>query len=142
MVKDKSYYDSLTGEIIGCAYKVGNALGSGFLEKVYENALAIELSAAGLTVETQKPIKVLYQEQTVGEYFADMLVDNDIIVELKAVKAIENIHFAQCQNYLKATGKKLGLVITFGAEMVNVRRVVPGMEKQNWPPCKSIKVYG
>jgi len=127
MVKDKAYYDSLTEEIIGCAYKVGTALGSGFLEKVYENALAIELTDTGLIVETQKPIKVFYQEQTVGEYFADMLVENDIIVELKAVKAIENIHFAQCQNYLKATGKKLGLVINFGGEKVNVRRVVNGI---------------
>ena len=127
MVKDKAYYDSLTEEIIGCAYKVGTALGSGFLEKVYENALAIELTDTGLIVETQKPIKVFYQEQTVGDYFADMLVENDIIVELKAVKAIENIHFAQCQNYLKATGKKLGLVINFGGEKVNVRRVVNGI---------------
>ena len=127
MVKDKAYYDSLTEEIIGCAYKVGTALGSGFLEKVYENALAIELTDTGLIVETQKPIKVFYQEQTVGEYFADMLVENDIIVELKAVKAIENIHFAQCQNYLKATGKKLGLVINFGGGKVNVRRVVNGI---------------
>ena len=127
MVKDRTYYDSLTEEIIGCAYKVSNAIGSGFLEKVYENALAIELADAGLIVETQKPIKVLYREQTVGEYFADMLVENDIIVELKAVKAIENIHFAQCQNYLKATGKKLGLVINFGGEKVKVRRVVNGI---------------
>ena len=127
MVKDKSYYDSLTEEIIGCAYKVGNALGSGFLEKVYENALSIELADAGLSVETQKPITVYYRGQTVGEYFADMLVENDIIVELKAVKNIENIHFAQCQNYLKATGKKLGLVINFGGEKVNVRRLVNGI---------------
>ena len=127
MVKDKSYYDSLAETIVASAYKVGGILGSGFLEKVYENALAIELADAGLTVETQKPIKVLYREQTVGEYFADMLVENDVIVELKAVKAIENIHFAQCQNYLKATGKKLGLVINFGGEKVKVRRVVNGI---------------
>ena len=127
MVKDKSYYDSLAETIVASAYKVGGILGSGFLEKVYENALAIELADAGLTVETQKPIKVLYREQTVGEYFADMLVENDVIVELKAVKAIENIHFAQCQNYLKATGKKLGMVINFGGEKVKVRRVVNGI---------------
>ena len=117
----------MTEEIIGSAYKVGNNLGNGFLEKVYENALAIELKEAGLIVETQKPIKVCYKEQTVGEYFADMLVENDIIVELKAVKAIEGIHFAQCQNYLKATEKKLGLVINFGGEKVQVRRVVNGI---------------
>ena len=127
MVKDKAYYDSLEETIVISAYKVGSILGSGFLEKVYENALAIELTDAGLTVETQNPIKVCYKDQTVGEYFADMLVENDTIVELKAVKAIEGIHFAQCQNYLKATGKKLGLVINFGGEKVNIRRVVNGI---------------
>jgi GxxExxY protein len=127
MIKDKVYYDNLTELIIHCAYKVGNNLGSGFLEKVYENALVIELAASGLNVETQKPILVLYAGEVVGEYFADILVDDDIIIELKAVKAIENIHFAQCQNYLKATGKKLGLIINFGEEKVRVRRVANGV---------------
>jgi len=127
MIKDKVYYDSLTELIISCAFKVSNTLGCGFLEKVYENALAIELTDSGLSVETQKRIQVRYKEQIVGEYFADMLIDNDIILELKAVKSIENIHFAQCQNYLKATGKKLGLLINFGAEKVNVRRVANGI---------------
>ena len=127
MIKDKSYYDSLTESIISCAYKVSNHLGSGFLEKVYENALAIELISSGMSIETQKPIKVHYEGQVVGEYFADMIVDDDVILELKAVKAIEAIHFAQCQNYLKATGKKLGLLINFGGERVNVRRVVNGL---------------
>ena len=127
MVKDKAYYDSITELIIGCAYRVGNVLGCGFLEKVYENALAIELSDAGLIVESQKPIKVKYKEQIVGEYFADMVVDGDIIIELKATKAVDPIHFAQCQNYLKATGKKLGLVINFGEEKVKVRRVANGI---------------
>ena len=75
MVKDKAYYDSLAETIVISAYKVGSILGGGFLEKVYENALAIELTDTGLIVETQKPIKVFYQEQTVGEYFADMLVE-------------------------------------------------------------------
>ena len=127
MTKDKAYYDNLAEIIVASAYKIGSVLGSGFLEKVYENALSIELADAEVTVETQKPIKVHYKGQTVGEYFADMLVGNDIIVELKAVKTIENIHFAQCQNYLKATGKKLGLVINFGGEKVVVRRVVNGI---------------
>jgi len=127
MVKDKAYYDALVDSIVSCAYKVGRTLGCGFLEKVYENALAIELAASGLNVETQKKIEVHYKEQIVGEYYADMVVDNDVILELKAVKVIENIHFAQCQNYLKATGKKLGLVINFGEEKVKVRRVVNGI---------------
>jgi len=127
MIKDKAYFDSLTELIISCAFKVSNVLGGGFLEKVYENALLIELVAAGLNVETQKPIQVSYKDQVIGEYFADMVIEDDIILELKATKAIENIHFAQCQNYLKATGKKLGLVINFGAEKVKIRRVANGI---------------
>jgi GxxExxY protein len=127
MMKDKAYYDALATLIISCAYKVGRVLGSGFLEKVYENALVIELMDCGLNVETQTPIQVLYQEQIVGEYFADIIVDNDVVLELKAVKAIESIHFAQCQNYLKATGKKLGMVINFGEEKVKIRRVANGI---------------
>ena len=127
MVKDTSYYNTLAESIIICAYKVGNLLGCGFLEKVYENSLAIELIAFGLNVEKQKPIQVYYAGEVVGEYFADILVEDDIIVELKAVKAIENIHFAQCQNYLKATGNKLGLIINFGEEKVKVRRVANGV---------------
>jgi GxxExxY protein len=127
MVKDKAYYDALVKVIVGSAYKVGGILGCGFLEKVYEKSLAIELAASGLNVEMQKPIKVHYAGEVVGEYFADILVENDIVVELKAVKAIENIHFAQCQNYLKATGKKLALLINFGEEKVKVRRVANGI---------------
>ena len=127
MVKDKAYYDALAGSIISCAYRVGKVLGCGFLEKVYENALAIELATAGLVVETQMPIQVSYNGHLVGDYFADMVVEDEVIVELKATKAIENIHFAQCQNYLKATGKKLGLVINFGEEKVRVRRVANGI---------------
>ncbi len=127
MVKDKAYYDALASSIISCAYKVGKVLGCGFLEKVYENALAIELTASGLTVNTQMSVQVTYSGHLVGDYFADMVVEDDIIVELKATKAIENIHFAQCQNYLKATGKKLGLVINFGEEKVKVRRVANGI---------------
>jgi len=127
MVRDKAYYDALVDSIVSCAYKVGRILGCGFLEKVYENALKIELTASGLKIETQKPIKVYYEGQVVGDYYADILVADDIVLELKAVKTIENIHFAQCQNYLKATGKKLGLVINFGEEKVKVRRVVNGI---------------
>ena len=127
MVRDKAYYDVLVDSIVSCAYKVGSILGCGFLEKVYENSLAIELTASGLNIETQKPIQVHYAGEIVGEYFADILVEDDIIIELKAVKSIENIHFAQCQNYLKATGKKLGLIVNFGEEKVKVRRVANGV---------------
>ena len=127
MIKDKAYYDSLTDLIINCAYKVGSNLGNGFLEKVYENALVIELTSCGINIEAQKPIEVRYKRQIVGEYFADIIVEDDVILELKAVKAIEPIHFTQCQNSLKATGKKLGLLINFGGERVKVRRVVNGL---------------
>ena len=127
MNKDDAYYKSLTEQIIGCAYTVGNNLGCGFLEKVYEKALTIELIDSGLSIKTQEPIKVHYSGNVVGEYFADITVENEIILELKAVKKIEHIHFAQCQNYLKATGKKLGLIVNFGEEKVKVRRVANGI---------------
>ena len=127
MIKDDTYFKSLTEQIIGCAYTVGNNLGCGFLEKVYEKALAIELIDSGLSIKTQGPIKVHYSGNVVGEYFADIIVENEIILELKAVMKIENIHFAQCQNYLKATGKKLGLLINFGGERIQVKRVANGV---------------
>lgn len=126
MIKDKAYYDSLTRLVISCAFKVSNTLGCGFLEKVYENSMALELSSAGLKTEFQKPITVYYQDKIVGEYTADLVVEDDILVELKAVKAIQDVHFAQCQNYLKATGLKLGLLINFGCPRVQVRRVANG----------------
>ncbi len=127
MVKDKAYYDRLTEQVIGCAFLVGNTLGHGFLEKVYENALALELRKSGLTVETQKAVSVFYCGVVVGDYVADFIIEDDLIVELKAVSSLQNIHFAQCQNYLKATGIKLGLVINFGSEKVEVRRVSNGV---------------
>ena len=111
-------------KIIGAAYKVSNALGAGFLEKVYENAMVLALKKDGLAVEQQKPINVYYDDIVVGEYFADLLVENKIILELKACKNIEDIHLAQCLNYLKATGMKLGLILNFGNPRVGIKRVV------------------
>jgi len=127
MHKDKAYYDSLTEQIIGCAYAVGRELGSGFLEKIYENALLHELNKTCLKVENQKPIQVYYDGIVVGDYFADIVVNDEIIVELKAVKTMDKIHFAQCLHYLKATGNKLGLLINFGTSSVQVKRVVNGL---------------
>ncbi|APG26643.1 GxxExxY protein [Syntrophotalea acetylenivorans] len=124
MVREVAYHDSLTEQIIGCAYSVGNALGEGFLEKVYENALAHELEKTGLKVSRQEPITVVYDGVVVGDYFADMIVEEEIIIELKAVKNIDNSHLAQCINYLKATGKKLALLINFGNSRVQVKRVI------------------
>lgn len=116
--------DGLTETVIGCAYAVANALGNGFLEKVYENALAHELTKKGLLVEQQRPISVQYDGVTVGEYVADLLVEGEVLVELKAARDIEDIHKAQCINYLKATGLAICLLINFGRPKVQIRRLM------------------
>ena len=116
--------NEITDIIIGCAYSVGNTLGNGFLEKVYENALAHELQKKGLQVRQQYPIPVYYDQEIVGDYYADLLVDDTVLVELKAAKGIEDIHMAQCLHYLKATGLTICLLINFGTSKVHVKRVV------------------
>jgi GxxExxY protein len=116
--------NKISERIINAAYKVSNSLGAGFLEKVYENALAHQLIKDGMRIEQQKPIKVYYDNIVVGDYFADLIVEGSVIVELKAAKNIEDIHLAQCLNYLKATGLKLGLIINFGRPRVEIKRVV------------------
>ena len=116
--------DKITETIIGDAMKVSNALGSGFLEKVYENALCLELERSGLGVEKQNSIAVTYEGSMVGEYFADILVNEQVIVEVKAVKSIEEIHQAQLLNYLKATGIHLGLILNFGTPRLGIKRMV------------------
>jgi len=121
---DRTELNKLTEKIIGCAYKVSNALGCGFLEKVYENALTIELRKAGLKVEQQAAIKVLYDGVVVGQYFADLLVEGCVVVELKAAKDVDEVHEAQCLNYLKATGLTVALLINFGSPKVKVKRFV------------------
>lgn len=120
----KNDLDALSEKIIGAAYKVSNALGTGFLEKVYENALAHELRNEMVKVEQQKSIKVYYESVVVGDYFADLIVNEIVILELKTAKHIDNIHLAQTLNYLKATGLKLGLIINFGNPRVEIKRVV------------------
>ena len=96
--------DDLTHKIIGCAYKVHNALGPGFLEKVYENSLRIELERLGLEVKQQEPIKVIYDGRVVGEYYADLWVDERVVIELKAAQVLVKRHEVQLVNYLAATG--------------------------------------
>jgi len=122
MSSDPTGLNALTGEIIRCAFTVGNGLGAGFLEKVYENALAHELRKSGLAVEQQKEIEVRYDNVIVGHYVADLVVADSVIVELKALKAFDAIHYAQCLNYLKATGMKICLLINFGSPKVQVKR--------------------
>jgi GxxExxY protein len=114
---------ALTESIIGAAFTVSNALGCGFLERVYENALAIELRLKGHIVEQQAAREVHYRGQLVGLYQADLIVDDKVVVELKAGRSLEQAHRAQCMNYLRATGKSLGLVINFGTPRIDVHRV-------------------
>lgn len=111
----------LTDKIICCSYNVHNILGAGFLEKVYENALCLELKSLGFNVEQQAPINVDYKGQLVGEYFADLLIDEKIILELKAVEVLAPIHEIQLKNYLKGSRIDLGLLINFG-KSVEIKR--------------------
>lgn len=111
----------LTDKVISAAYEVHNSLGSGFLEKVYENALLVELKGQGVVVESQQAIQVKYRGVVVGEYVADMVVEGCLIIELKAVDKIIDVHELQLKNYLKATGVEVGLLLNFGRS-VDVRR--------------------
>jgi GxxExxY protein len=124
MIKaDNNYLHSeLTEKIIGCAYDVYNQLGYGFLEKVYENAMMIKLSQKELEAQ-QVPISVHFEGHIVGEYCADILVDNSVIIEFKAVSALSKSHEVQLVNYLKATEVKVGLLINFGEKLKIIRRV-------------------
>ena len=114
----------LTRIIIGCAMRVSSTLGPGFLEKVYENALGVELRKSNLFVEQQKPLTVFYSGVAVGEYFADLLVNETVLVELKAGRAIDDIHQAQLLNYLKTTGLHIGLILNFGTPKLGIKRMV------------------
>ncbi len=116
----------ISEKIIGCVFKVSNTLGAGFLEKVYQNALIIELLESGLDVEKEKPITIYYNNKIVGEYYADILVNQQIIIEAKAVATLNEIHQAQLLNYLKATNLHLGLLINFGTPKVQIKRMVNG----------------
>ncbi len=116
--------DELTEVIIGCAYSVANTLGTGFLEKIYENALVHELRKQPLEVIQQAPITVRYDGVVVGQYAADLVVEDEVIVELKASKELGNAHVAQCLNYLKATGIGTCLLINFGKPKVEIKRLV------------------
>lgn len=109
-------HKSITDSILKAYYDVYNKLGYGFLEKVYQNTMYFELKSLGYKVEAQKQIKVYFKNQLVGEYFADLLVENKVIVELKACELLMNAHMAQLMNYLKATEIEVGLVLNFGEE--------------------------
>jgi GxxExxY protein len=110
--------------VIGAAVEVHKELGPGFLESIYEQALKVELSESGLIFDSQKEIKVEYSGVEVGAHRLDLVVEEEIIVELKAVKELSDIHFAQLRSYLKATGMKVGLLLNFSKPTLEVRRVV------------------
>lgn len=113
----------LSNKVIHCFYKVYNTLGYGFLEKVYENALYIELINNGISCSKQFPIKVFYNEVMVGEYYADIIVEDSIIIELKAADSLAIQHEYQLVNYLKATQIELGILLNFGKEPKFVRKI-------------------
>ena len=114
----------LTDRILAAAFKVQNSLGIGFLEKVYENAMVVELSRSGTSVEQQKALKVKYEGAIVGDYQADLVVSGRVIVECKAGTQLEAAHEAQLLNYLKATGIRVGLLLNFGRPKVQFRRLI------------------
>ena len=122
-------YKELTEKIIGCAYKVYNTLGYGFLESVYEKALLIELRRGGVKSENQKPITVYYDNEIAGEFKADIIVEDLVIIEIKSVRRIIKEFEVQLVNYLTATGKPVGLLLNFGENKVNVKRKVRIFEK-------------
>jgi len=124
MGTDEYKHKVLTERIIQAAFTVHNTLGSGFLEKVYENAMVIELGKTGLNAVQQAPLQVTYEGSIVGEYFADLMVEGKIILELKAISHILPTHEVQLVNYLKATEIEVGLLINFANKRVEVRRKI------------------
>ena len=123
-------YKQLTERIIGVFYEVYNRLGYGFLEKVYENSMLIEFEKEKIPVIVQAPIKVFYEGKIVGEYFADLLVDDKVIVEIKATRVLAPEHEAQLLNYLKATDKEVGLLLNFGPKPEIRRKAFDNFRKK------------
>jgi GxxExxY protein len=126
MDADKRRYetDKITEKVIGCIFKVSNKLGCGFLEKIYENAMVLELHKSGLNVKQQYGVTVKYEGVVIGEFAADLLVEDCVIIELKAVKSLDEIHQTQCMNYLKATGLPVCLLVNFGKPKAEIKRIV------------------
>ena len=121
-------HEQITKSVIGCAFEVINELGAGFLESVYEKALLLALRQKGLSAISQHPIKVLFRGECVGDFYVDLFVEEKVIVELKAVKAIAPEHQAQIINYLNATGIEVGLLINFGSPKLEYKRFTRSQE--------------
>jgi GxxExxY protein len=120
----------MTEKIIGCAFRVYNKMGFGFLESVYEKCMLIELKRAGVRAESQKPITVFYDEETVGEFFVDLLVEDVVVVELKSVRTIASAHEVQLVNYLTASHKNVGLLLNFAESKLEVKRKARTLPKE------------
>ena len=116
--------DVISGRVIGSAQRVSSNLGYGFLEKVYENSLALELGWKGLKVDRQRPVEVRYEGEIVGDYIPDLLIEDRLIVEIKATPSLEPQHRQQCLNYLRATGLRVCLLLNFGRPRLEVKRFV------------------
>ena len=127
-VDDTEYFYCLTEQVLGAIFEVSNTLGSGFLEKVYERALLRELGLRGIRATSQASIAVTYKGHPVGEYFADILVEDMLVVELKCVEHLANEHTAQCLNYLRASGRTLCLLVNFQKPKVEWKRIVHGFQ--------------
>ena len=115
-------HEEITRQIIGCAYKVFNNLGFGFLESVYEKAMVIELTKSNLKAEQEKPLKVYYDNHVVGDFYVDLLAEDEIVIELKSVENLAKAHEVQLVNYLNGLNKEIGLLINFGPTGVEVKR--------------------
>ncbi|MHC4233294.1 MAG: GxxExxY protein [Planctomycetota bacterium] len=124
MSEEELIHKELVYEVVGCAMKVHRELGYGFLEKVYENSMMVLLNKKSIKAKQQFPVPVHFENVIVGEYFADFMIEDKILVELKTVEKIANVHFAQVLNYLKATGIKLGLLINFGPRKLEYERII------------------
>ena len=116
--------NELSEKIIGCVFTIHSKLGNGFLEKIYENALLIELKKAGLKTTSQKTIQVFYDDILVGDFVPDLIVEDRVIVELKCVNSLSSTHSAQCINYLKATKLQFCLLVNFGEERAKIKRLI------------------
>ena len=122
--KSREELDSITGRIIGAAQRVSTILGDGFLERVYENAPKLELERGGISVKQQESCFVSYRGENVGTYVTDLLVEDCVIVEIKAQERLERAHIAQCLHYLRATNFRIALLLNFGRSRLEWRRVV------------------
>jgi len=125
-------HEALTEKIIGCVVQVHRTLGPGFVEAIYRNALLLELRAAGLHVDTEREVVVRYRDQVVGRHRMDLLVEDAVVVELKAVPQLAVVHYDQLRSYLRASGLNVGLLVNFGQGRSDFRRI-------DWPPVKETR---